>query len=86
MKDVLVLCSHCAGTGKVLLSHPLLDTLAVVSKTWQSTQQIADATKDPYVQATAINNRLVTLETLGLVQREQRGRSLYWKLNNSKTK
>ncbi len=82
MKSVTIKCPCCEGTGKTALSDVLQATLAVIpSNRWVSTQQITEAVGDEYVAPTAINNRLTIhlFKGLGLIERERRGKSWFWR-------
>jgi hypothetical protein len=81
MSRVFVKCSCCGGSGKSPLSDVLQRTLEVVPRNrFISTLEIEQRVADEHIQATAINNRLALwLLPLGLVQRERRGKMLYWK-------
>lgn len=84
--DILVPCP-CCGAAKVKLSHAfpaLVGTLDLLSRvvTPVSTPVlfgVPDASNRG-VNITALNNRLVKLEVLGLVKHERRGKAKYWTL------
>lgn len=77
---VKIHCSACNGTGLVE-SQSLTETLAVLrSGEWFSTKRVyAEIPGSEHVGPTAVNNRLVALEKLGLAICEKRGRNKYWK-------
>lgn len=80
MKPILVRCSCCGGTGKQRLTRVLAETLAAIRPHVEVTAaeimgRIADQLGHP-----AINNRLVTLEKLGLIVRVRKiGKEIIWK-------
>lgn len=81
MATVIVKCPHCGGSGKAPVDRALAETLAVMSdKSWTTAVEIFAKLKTPYLtEPTAVNNRLTKLFHLGLVQREARGRTYFWK-------
>jgi hypothetical protein len=71
-------CFKCGGRGVIPFPSRLKETLAAV---WETPGQDAQGLhrrlavgEEAGIAVTAINNRLVTLEELGLIRREGRGR------------
>lgn len=75
MKDIMIDCHSCAGSGKVKLPDHLFRTLSVLRKIRKATApQLKKLMKDP-IGFTGFNERLDTLYLYGLVARERNGRS-----------
>lgn len=83
MKRPLIKCSCCNGRGKTELSTTLFVVLQVTTKSWQSTKDIYALVLpvSDWLKVTALNNRLVELQKLGLIDCEQRGKAKFWKLH-----
>jgi biotin operon repressor len=71
----IIPCEHCGGQGSVPLGRDLQQTLARLT---DQPQTAADL-EEPGIGRTAINNRLVKLERLGLARAEaKRGKWRLW--------
>ncbi len=67
-----VTCKHCAGTGKRELTVTERQTVEAVGKAWRSVGDIQlrlDRIQGYTTMQTALCNRLVALEKLGIVER-----------------
>lgn len=85
MKRLMIECPECRSTGEIPLSTTLSDTLHCARNLSKgiacgaTSRAIYMACSDSkYIQISAINNRLVKLEELGLVRRERRGKEFHW--------
>lgn len=79
MKPTKVICHHCHGSGRIALSGVMQATLDVLTRDPQPTQEVARKLGDQFVKASAINNRLAHIQSLGLASSEKRGKVLYWR-------
>lgn len=78
MSQILVECHHCEGTGKIALTQLMLATLDLVPK--KGARSTVDMLKDCIgVENAALCNRLVYLQSLGLVESQRRGKNKYWR-------
>lgn len=77
VKSLAVKCSHCNGTGIVTLNGRYADTWKMLNR---YTRPItgAELAREMYVAHTAMCNRLVVLEKLGLADGERYGRERRW--------
>jgi len=79
----LVTCTRCGGHGTVPLVPSLLETLLAIERHSEVTASglrkvLVDDTGKP-LRITALHNRLVELESLGLVRRTRKtGRFAWW--------
>lgn len=65
-------CRHCAGTGRRVLTVVESQTVEAVGKAWRSVGDIQlrlDRIQGYTTMTTALCNRLVALEKLGMVER-----------------
>lgn len=72
MKARKVFCKCCNGTGRRELTSVERNTIQAVGSSWSTTDQIARRLWDIQgyaIKGPAVCNRLVDLETLGLVER-----------------
>lgn len=77
MKQPLIRCPNCKGTGKSHLDPCLAYTLADVRR---SKKPVTTADLGSEVPATTLANRLVILERHGLVERVGKaGKNILWK-------
>lgn len=85
MKRQWVQCPQCLGRGEIPMPATLQDTLEIVTRSPKinaglSAYEVHCQSKDSAsVKLSAINNRLVKLETLGYVTRTKKGKTFYWK-------
>lgn len=77
-KEALVKCSKCGGSGKTKLTGKTAFILAALTKCKEEVNG-ADLAKMVGVRSTAANNRLVSLERLGLAKRRWSGRECLWR-------
>lgn len=77
-----VTCECCAGSGMRRLTQIENDTLSAVDVEWRTTAEIGKAIPKAHRPShTALCNRLVSLEEIGLVERSPRHRqSNRWRL------
>lgn len=79
MKQILVQCDTCEGTGKTPLSEHLKNTLALVGRKGRTAEQIRAASGETaWTSINAFNNRLEKLRALGLVGRHREGKFYYY--------
>lgn len=77
LESVMVCCSHCRGSGSTELTGVYAETLALLSDQ-PSEINGANLARLAGIETTAMNNRLVHLESLGLVAGRQFGRQRLW--------
>lgn len=81
-----VRCKACDGTGKRHLTDVESTTLEAVGPSWKSTARIAERVVEVAgysIKGPALCNRLVDLESLGLVERRaSSGKSFEWRRVN----
>lgn len=85
MKRLAIQCSQCDGRGEIPLPEALSDVLHIVknhargiSCGVRAAEVLAICADRKRVKISAINNRLVKLESLGLVSREKHGKEFLW--------
>jgi len=78
-------CPQCKGSGIIPMPLALTDTLQVLLRARKNFKEGISADEvhaicadSKYIKVTAVNNRLVKLERLGLVTREIRGKTYFW--------
>lgn len=78
----LTTCPSCKGTGKIILSIGLQNTLALFKTAKQrfTAQELYDADPTATQTSNAINNRLERLRKDGFLKREKLGRLWTYKL------
>lgn len=74
MKNEIVPCDRCDGTGKMPLRDVLQETLDMVPKNSRGVAAIEIGIDISGVESNAQNNRLERLRFLGLVERHRDGR------------
>jgi len=76
--DTKVPCNRCAGSGLVQLALELQQTLALLSTTPRTTEELR-ASLEPVPTPTALCKRMTALEELGLARRVgKRGKAVLW--------
>lgn len=86
MKDIVssvpsICCTRCNGTGRRSIPRHLAVTLAVISFEWQGTPEVLRLLGGlRSLERTALCNRLARLFSAGLVERQENGRELEWRL------
>lgn len=81
MKQILVACACCNGKGKRELSQPLHDTLKVIHLKFPCTaSEIYGRLKNPKLDRSTANKRIIKLKRLGFVKSGKAKRALrvYW--------
>lgn len=82
MNRPIVTCTCCEGSGKMKLQPDLFRTLNRLSELGEA---IREELHEAGLTSSAINNRLTSLEAIGLVERAgKRGRAIVWKLTERK--
>ena len=76
-KPVKVQCTHCGGSGLVELTGVYAETLALLAR--HSDRNGAELARLAGCQETAMNNRLVALQRMGLAYGRKYGRSRLWR-------
>lgn len=76
-KTCHVVCTHCMGTGTVELTGVYADTLSLVIA--NPGKNGAELARLAGCNATAMNNRLVSLERKGVAIGTKHGRQTTWK-------
>lgn len=76
-----VACEHCSGTGRRELTDTEMVTMNAVPFRWTATTDVHDSIpRQLRPSRTALSNRLVELERIGLIERKPRTRrDLEWR-------
>lgn len=75
---VLIPCSHCRGTGSVEFTGEYADTLAILRNLGGEVTG-AELSRQFGIAPTAMNNRLVILERMGLAVSRAYGRKKFYR-------
>lgn len=87
MKRDWIQCDKCCGHGEIPLPDCLRETLEAVKAGYETAESIcAIQTHAPLIGISAINNRLVKLETFGYIQRIKKGKEFFWSIKSRSPK